>query len=319
MSEPKINFDEKTHQYSVNGKKLISTTQLLKKYGLSANYGGIPKHILEKAATKGKAVHNALEQYIQGNQGVVGLFDEVELFDNYVQARKIDMTTMKSEEMVVDLHYGVAGTIDVQYEDNGPVLADFKNTSTLHVDVVAWQLSIYNYLKVKGDLVQYYFKQLKVIHFTKGRMYVKDIYTVEYDAVVALFEAHLNNQSSYTYVRPSKVVTQSEDVYVSRLLNEIQLHKASLKNLEQELKSKLSVIKDGFEKQKEYSYRKGTLSIKYSEPSVKRSLNQGKAKEFITKHGGDLEDFMTVVVTPAKVVANIVKPTAPSKPKKKNP
>ena len=70
--------------------------------------------------------------------------------------------------MVYDDLYQVAGTVDFQYEEGGEnIIADFKTTSKIHYDAVTWQLSVYNYLISKGDVLTYYFKKLKVFHLQR--------------------------------------------------------------------------------------------------------------------------------------------------------
>ena len=56
--------------------------------GYQPTYANIPASILNNAATKGKAVHKALELYIGGDTSMVGLLEEVSLFDNYVKVKK---------------------------------------------------------------------------------------------------------------------------------------------------------------------------------------------------------------------------------------
>lgn len=310
-----IKFDAKNHVYTHNGQTLISTTQLLKKYGLSADYANIPKHVLEKAAKKGRAVHGALEKYIKGDTTVISLFDEVGQFDYYVKQRGLDITQMKSEHIVYDLNFGVAGTLDLSYDDNGPVIADFKTTSTLHLDAVSWQLSIYNYMVTKGNPIDYYFTNLKVYHFQNGKFYVKDIYTQEFDAVEALLECFKRGDATFNYVRPSQSVTPTQELYIKQLMHEIKVNKLNIEGLQLKLDAELRKVKDNFEKNKEHAYVRGDLSLKYQEPSTRVSLNQTKAKEFIITHGGNIDDFMNVSTTGAKVSARIVKP----KDDKKNP
>ena len=315
----KVNFDEASHEYTVGGVTYISTTQLLKKYGLNVDYTGISDAVLKKAANKGKAVHKGLEQYILGNKNVASLIPEVGLFENYIKLRGIDLSTAKAEEMLVDDTYKIAGTIDFQYDDDGPCLTDFKTTSTLHIDVVAWQLSIYCYLAVKGDIVQYYFKKLKAFHFTAGRLYVKDIYTIEYDQVVALLKAQQANAPTFNYTRVNQTVTPTQELYIKQLLYEIKGAEDQAKHLKAELTKQLAIVKKGFEKNKEYSYRKDDLSLKYTEASVTERLDQKKAKEYIEKQPGvNIKDFMSVTKNGAKVSATIVKPK-PTTPKKRKP
>ena len=303
----KIEFNETTHEYKVANKVYISTTQLMKKYGLSPDYGGIPAAVLAKASQKGNAVHKALEEFILGNTSVSSLFKEVELFENYCKMRNLVVTDMIPEQVVFDQNYEVAGTLDLQYIDGQDgIIADFKTTSTLHMEAIAWQLSIYNYLVCKGDMIQYYFKQLKVFHFNAGRMYVKDVYTIDYDAVVALLDTHKRRDPVYTYVRPNKVILPTEETYLLQILNEEQIHKEELEKLAKEKSIVLNKIKTKFQQHKEHSYRNGTLSVTYTDGMNKAVFSQKLAKEFIEKHGGNVDDFIVHSTGPAKASARLV-------------
>lgn len=303
-----IQFDDATHQYSKLGSTYISATQLLKKYGLSVDYGGIPAAVLAKAAAKGNAVHKALEEYIKGDQSMILLFNEVNMFDQYIKARGIDLSKAKSEEMLCDDQYQIAGTIDFQYiEGNTYYVSDFKTTSSLHIDVVAWQLSIYNYLVSGGDMLKYYFNQMKVFHFTNGRMYVKDVYTIDYDAVKELFEAHKNNLPTYTYVRSSKVITPTQDTVLNQIMNEIETYDSHLNKLKEERDKLLMIAKENMITQKDYSYKTNTLNITYMLPQERRSLDTTKVKNYLTSIGEDIDSYMRTTITSDSIRISLIK------------
>ena len=101
--------------------------------------------------------------------------------------RNINLLLAKSEEVIYDDNYLIAGTVDWQYIDGDEdVIADFKTTSSIHWDSVSWQLSIYNYIKCKGDVLQYYLKKLKVVHMYNGKFSVREVPPIEYDEIVNL-------------------------------------------------------------------------------------------------------------------------------------
>lgn len=302
-----MQFDEEKHEYTLGGNTFTSTTQLLKKYGLSADYTGIPDAVLQQAANKGKAVHKALELYIGGDRSMLGLLDEVDLFDNYVKVQNINLGNAKSEEVVYDTQYRIAGTVDFQYIDGSDVvIADFKTTSTLHLDSVAWQLSIYNYLVSKGDIMTYYFNKLKVFHFVNGKLYVKDVYTINYDTVKALFEANLNNDPVFNYVKSTKVITDSDSLLVKQLLTEIEIYESVIKKLDSELNIVLERVKENMIKQKDYSVRTPEFSIVYVGPVHRKSLNTKKVKEFLIKHGEKVDDYMNETISKDSVRARLL-------------
>lgn len=303
-----MKFDEAKHEYTHNGSVYISTTQLLKKYGLSANYTGIPKAILDNAAKKGNAVHKGLELFIGGDQSMLGLLNEVDLLQNYVSLRGIDLTAAKSEQLVFDDVYKVAGTVDFQYVDgNENIIADFKTTSSLHLDAVAWQLSIYNYLVSKGDIMTYYFNKLKVFHFNSGKLYVRDVYMIEYEAVKALLEANQQNLPTFTYVKSTKVITSSNEILVAQILNELEAHQAVVDKLKKELSTVLDKVKENMIQQKDYTYDTPDFVLTYVHPQNRRSLDSAKVKQHLTDAGLNVNDFMKETVTKDDVRAKLKK------------
>lgn len=137
-----LTFNETTHEYSVDGKKLISVTQLMRKHGLAPDYTAVKSDILNAAAERGTLIHGEIEAFIK--TGAIGFTAEAYSFAIY--AKNKGLTDIKSEiKLYNDI---VAGTADLFYKDSdgAQVIADIKTTSTIHRDAVAWQLSIYNYL-----------------------------------------------------------------------------------------------------------------------------------------------------------------------------
>lgn len=141
-----VTFDEETHTYydETTGKKLISTTQLLRKHGLSPDYGAVPQKVLEKKAERGSLIHAEMEAYVKRSE--IGFTAELFNFMSYSSSNGFHF--LESERMVNnDI---VAGTLDLMYEKDGEVvLSDFKTTASLHKETVSWQLSIYAYLYEK--------------------------------------------------------------------------------------------------------------------------------------------------------------------------
>lgn len=303
-----MNFDEVKHEYTHDGITYTSVTQILKKYGLSADYANIPKSILEKAANRGKAVHKGLELYIGGDQSMLGLLTEVDLFHNYVIARNINLKSAKAEEIVYDTHYEVAGTVDFQYIDGiDNVIADFKTTSSLHLDAVSWQLSIYNYLVSKGDLMTYYFNKLKVFHMVNGRLYVKDIHTIDFDAVKSLLEAHKRRDPVFNYTKPNRIMSDAQEKLIEQILIERESYQGAIDKLSSELNTVLTEIKDNMLKQKEYEHKTPVFKIRYNSPQHRKSLNKTKVVELINKYNLDIKDFENQTITKDGITVRLLK------------
>ena len=293
-----MEFNEEKHEYVHNNQVYTSVTQLLKKYGLSADYTGIPDAVLKKAATRGRAVHKALELFVGGDQSMLGLMNEVDLFNKYVTMSNIDLTQAKSEQLYYDANYKIAGTVDFQYDlNNEHIIADFKTTSSLHLDTVAWQLSIYNFLITGGDIMNYYFNKLKVYHFTAGKLYVKDVYTVDYDQVKALLETNLQGLPDFVYVKTTKVISDADVQLLSQLSKEIVAHQAVLDELEKQRDTVLSSVKEEMIKQKDYFYRSSEFDLIYTAPQIRKSLDTGAVKQYVEDTGGDIEKLMKETTT----------------------
>jgi len=291
MSE--IIFDEVKHEYTRNRLPYISVTQLMEKYGLRADYDGIPKDILDKAAMRGRTIHKNLENYIGGDDSEIANGGEVTLFHTYVQQQGLDRALIQSEKIYYDDNFYVAGTVDLVYSQEGElVIADFKTTSIIHVDAVAWQLSIYNYLVCKADPIMYYFNKLKAFHFAKGRLVIKDIRVIEFEQVEALLQAHLNNAPSFTYVRSQLLVQPADEQLLVAILNEEQLLDTQYEQLKQRKDVLIAKVKKEFERQSEYSYKSKDISITYVSDITKESLDSKKIKAYFKANNIDITPYV---------------------------
>lgn len=125
-----IEFDEPTHEYKINGKKVPSVTQVL---SLANEFSNINKTILQKAAKFGTAVHKATELYDQNNLNIETLDTALIV---YLDAWKkfLSETNFKVEkiEYRVGSNLGYAGTIDrVGILNKKLTLLDIKSGTTV--------------------------------------------------------------------------------------------------------------------------------------------------------------------------------------------
>lgn len=141
VNNNRVFFDEISHSYLLDdGKLLIGVTSLMKKFGLSPDYSGIPDSILRKAAEEGTSIHKEIEDY---DNGISVL--NTELIDGY---RKLGLKHIASEYLVSD-NETVASAIDGVYEGptpNSVLLVDYKTTQKVHTRSLAWQLGFYRTL-----------------------------------------------------------------------------------------------------------------------------------------------------------------------------
>lgn len=178
-------FDEKEHKYYVDGKELISTTQLMRKHNLSPDYSSVDEETLNKSANYGTLIHKELELFIKKDE--VSFTQEVENFEMWIKENQLENNMVASELQVNnDL---VAGTIDFIYEDaDGLVIADFKTTSQIHKEAVSWQLSIYR------ELLGMEIKKGVCFHLKGGLFEVLDIPLKQKEEVERLFDAERNGE-----------------------------------------------------------------------------------------------------------------------------
>jgi len=126
-------FDEATHTYHLNGKRLPSVTQVL---DVISSYMGIPADILAKASARGNYVHTLTEHH---DNGVLGEYD-VE-YEGYLLAWKTFLQTSGFEPELVEFRMadekiGAAGTLDrygsvIKKGALKKILLDIKSTAVL--------------------------------------------------------------------------------------------------------------------------------------------------------------------------------------------
>lgn len=144
-------FFEEQHEYwlcytegaycDIKLRKLLSVTQLMRKYSVSPEYKGIDDKTLELKAQRGTLIHKELQDWAE--QGEIGFTKELGQFIDW--AKENGYKPLASEKIV--FNDVVAGTIDtIGMLGDKKIIADYKTTASYHVDAVSYQLSIYEYL-----------------------------------------------------------------------------------------------------------------------------------------------------------------------------
>ena len=136
----RVQFLPDEHRYILDKtKELIGATTLLKKHGLTPDYSGISKEVLEHAAEMGTQAHQAIEDYINGKATV-----DTPLLRSF---KKLGLDIIATEYMVTD-YETVASFIDLvaRVDDTTVDIIDMKRTTTVHKESVSWQCSLYAYL-----------------------------------------------------------------------------------------------------------------------------------------------------------------------------
>ena len=168
-----VTFHEENHTYTLPfGAELIGVTTLLRKHGLSPDYGSIPEDVLNKAAEEGTLIHKEIEAYDNGE----AVFKS-KLIQQY---KELGLQFICNEYLVSDNEI-VASFIDGVYEgssENTVILVDYKTTQKEHTSSWRWQLSIYRTLFERqnpGIKVE----ALKVLWIDKKKAEIKKLIPIE--------------------------------------------------------------------------------------------------------------------------------------------
>lgn len=261
-----IEFDAKNHQYTLDGRPLISVTQLMKKHGLAPDYSGINADVLERAAERGTLVHKEIEEYVKN--GTAGFTNEMADFADYVENNGI--TVQESE---ITVHNDIcAGTIDLVMEDGTDlIIADIKTTATLNTEAVSWQLSIYAELfERKPDRAQ-------AFHFSRdGALKVIDIPFKPREEVDRLFECEREGkpyQQALDIITPQQVAAIEA---AEQIIAEAEAEKKAAEDRIAEIKAALMAE---MEKRALKTFETDRLKITYVLPSTRTTIDSARLKK----------------------------------------
>lgn len=167
-----VEFIDDCHVYLVNGEIVPSVTAILKtKYG--KKYTGVSKGVLHRAATLGTEMHSAIQAYEE--DGVESDLPEVR---NYKFLKKMYGWECLENEIPVILFKDdkpiACGRIDMVGKMNGEIGGfDFKRTSSLDKEYLAYQLNIYRIAYRQSYGVEWKF--LKGVHLRESTRKFVDI------------------------------------------------------------------------------------------------------------------------------------------------
>lgn len=153
---PELVFDEERHVYRIGSEILPSVTTLMKPLS-DRHYRAIPEDVLKKAADRGTAIHNAIENWIKF--GIVDISPEYRgYFDGFREWwDKYKPRVIGSE---LRLYHGLlryAGTADLVCMIGDELwIIDYKSTSVLSEMLLRVQLEAYaKALHSHGVMVQH--------------------------------------------------------------------------------------------------------------------------------------------------------------------
>lgn len=258
-------FDPQTHTYTLDGKTLISVTQLMEKHGLSPNYNGVDEEVLKASAERGTLIHKEIEDFIK--KGEIGFTEEVAQFVSYVRDNNI---AIGGSEVAVhnDL---VAGTTDlVILEGDKVAFADIKTTSTLHKESVAWQLSLYAYISGLAHKDYGY-----AYHFSKDGLKVVKIDLKPMEEVEKLLECERKGELYH-----QELVIEGFELAKFYEAEQIIIKaKEEQKRAEETQKEVYEAILKAMEEQGVKTYETDTMKITYVAPTKRVTLDTARLKK----------------------------------------
>lgn len=209
-------FDEVEHRYTLGDRELSGITSIIHRYCFPNMYSGVSQSVLDKAAERGKRIHNLIQL------SVLDLLPD----DNRAELQPFFDATqgiewLASEYLVSDLE-SVASAIDfVGMVDGKIYLYDIKTTAVLQMAYLQWQLSIYSRLfRQQNPTLDV--AGLRAIHFRDGQCTLTDIIPLPDEDVDALLTAYRSGAESFD--NPQCVVpTDLEDLVDAYAENELSL------------------------------------------------------------------------------------------------
>lgn len=266
-----IKFDETLHKYTVDGKEVISVTQLLQKHRITPSYDAVDKELLRVASERGTLIHEEVENWIKNNEK--GFTEEAERICDYLNSNADRDSRIISEQIVAnDI---VAGRFDVLYTHaKNLVLTDIKTGNSKHLYGWSWQLSLYKYLyeKMYGQKIE----SLIVLWPRNGGMDVIPCGYVGDDKIENL----LNAEREGRLISDVDLGVSEEELEdLEELIQEIEIKEYELKQMKEKVDKVKETLYSTMEKEGVKTVDRNKLKITYVAPSTRTSIDSKKLQK----------------------------------------
>lgn len=226
-----VRFIRDPHSYVMaDGKELMGVTTLLRKHGLATDYSFVDEDTLERAAQRGTAIHELIEDYENGMPVM-----KCDTLNAYV---KLGLSVVASEYLVTDWTL-LASKIDQVYQgedDTSVDLGDIKTCASIDREYLSWQLSIYAYLFERQNLCLRV-NNLYCIHLREGKAKKIAIRRKPDEEIERLIECEYNGCIFYpSEEEPAQSSELALFTQIREKFTALELAKKSMKTLEDELK-----------------------------------------------------------------------------------
>ena len=178
--QPGLEFEEKKHQYVLNGTQVLPSVTTLMKPLSDTLYAGIRPETLQAAAERGTEVHSAIEDYV-----TLGITDISEARRGYFEAflrwmKDYNVQPLSVEHRAYHPALGYAGTLDMlctlSKSDTDPqvlTLVDFKTSATVNKMLTGVQLEAYEQMLAATGLQV---EQKAIVHLQADGRYQMPVY-----------------------------------------------------------------------------------------------------------------------------------------------
>ena len=266
-----IKFDENLHKYTVDGKEVISVTQLLQKHRITPSYDAVDKELLRVASERGTLIHEEVEKWIES--GECGFTEESEKICDYLFERADENSEIISEQMVAN--DVVAGRFDVLYTHAKKlVLTDIKTGNTKHLFGWSWQLSLYKYLYERM-----YDKKIDSLEIFWAKNDGMTVIPCEYVGDEKI-ENLLNAEKEGRLISDVDLGVSEEELEdLEELMQEIKVKEYELNILKEKVDKVKGILYDTMGKEGVKTVDRGKLKITYVAPSCRTSVDSKKLEK----------------------------------------
>ena len=263
-----VKFNKEKHEYSNDGKILISVTQLLKKHGLSTDFSNVDKDLLNAKAERGRMIHEEVEKYIKKRD--IGFTSELMGYIDLIT--KHELVPAKAEVRVSDGF--IAGTTDqwgFDTKNNQYYIGDIKTGSVINYNEVRWQLSLYDYLLPEKACKTP--RKLYCFHLTDSpRMISVD--PVPREEIERLLECERKGE----IYKQEVVATEDRLAQLVQLkydMDELELRK---KEIDRQMSEITDTVKDLMRNKGIKTFENDLVKITYVAPTTRESIDSKKLK-----------------------------------------
>jgi hypothetical protein len=265
----RVSFEDITHSYLLDGEiYLMGVTSLMKKHDLAPNYTDVPAEVLRKAAERGSKVHKDIEDYCNGN--TVAMTKELKAYIS------CGVKAIANEYLVSDNEI-VASSIDIVADagDGKVNLIDIKTTSTLHLEPLSWQLSIYALLfKLQNPDIE--IAGLYGLHIKAGKAILVQVPRKPEDEIIDLLFCEREGLPFKPKTEELSITQKNALSELRGITDSIALIKLSLKEAEEKKKSVEKYILEQMELEGRRTLENGPIKVTYVAESIRETVDKAK-------------------------------------------